>query len=70
LGVRPGQTGREALAFIDAPFTLYGKDSTHRYLMECTDNFLFVPVALDSGLKDRIAILWVLERNALYVWYT
>ena len=31
---------------------------------------LFVPVALDSGLKDRIAILWVLERNALYVWYT
>jgi hypothetical protein len=46
--------------------TFHGQNSTHRYLMECTDKCLLVPVALDSGLKDRIAVLRVLERDALY----
>ena len=37
---------------------------SHSSCFSC--NFLFVPVTLDSGLKDRIAILQVLERDALY----
>jgi len=34
--------------------------------MEGADDSLLLPVALDSGLKDRVAILQVLERYALY----
>ena len=34
--------------------------------MECTDKRLLLPVALDSRLKDRVAVLRILERDALY----
>ena len=34
--------------------------------MEDADNSLFLPVALDDGLKDGIAILRILERDTLY----
>ena len=34
--------------------------------MEDADNSLFLPVALDGGLKDGIAILRILERDSLY----
>ena len=34
--------------------------------MEDADNSLFLPVALDGGLKDRIAILRILECDSLY----
>ena len=55
-----------AITFVNAPVPLYGKDSTHCHLVEDADNSLFLPVALDGGLKDGIAILRILERDSLY----
>ena len=34
--------------------------------MEGADNRLLLPVALDGSLKDRVAVLQVLERDSLY----
>ena len=55
-----------AITLVNEPVPLYGKDSTHCHLMEDADNSLFLPVALNSGLKDGIAILRILERDSLY----
>lgn len=55
-----------AITLVNVPVSLYGKDSTHCHLMEDADNSLFLPVALNGGLKDGIAILRILERDSLY----
>ena len=55
-----------AITLVDAPVPLNGKDSAHCHLVEDADNSLFLPVALDGGLKDGIAILRILERDSLY----
>ena len=55
-----------AITLVNVPVSLYGKDCTHRHLMEDADNGLFFPIALDGGLKDGIAILRILERDTLY----
>ena len=34
--------------------------------MEGADDGLLLPVTLNSGLKDRVAVLRILERDALY----
>ena len=43
-----------------------GLELEHASVVECSHKCLFIPVAHDGSLKDRIAVLRILERNALY----
>ena len=53
-------------SFVNPPVVLHNQDSSHRHLMEGANDGLFLPVALNSSLKDRVAVLRILERDTLY----